>query len=135
MSPVPLPAPDGHDGGQPPLPADPARDGAAPESAALDGAALTGAAPGGAAPGGAAADDYDVDADLARLLEDVDAGRVQVPSEEELQGPPVMFAFGESADVDPAVLAVMAGPDGLGGQAFSRQAAGDALRPGPLLAA
>src|SRR5215469_18293805 len=139
MSPVPLPAPDGHDGEQPPQPADPARDGAAPESAApngtADGAPLTGAAPGGAAPGGAAADDYDVDADLARLLEDVDAGRVQVPSEEELQGPEVMFAFGESADVDPAVLAVMAGPDGLGGQAFSRQAAGDALRPGPLLAA
>src|SRR5215472_4781279 len=107
MSPVPLPAPDGHDGEQPPLPADPARDGAAQGSAAPDGAAQDGtvrsapnsegaaaevsppngtagggASPDGAVGGGAAADDaddYDVDADLARLLADVDAGRVQVP--------------------------------------------------------
>ncbi len=46
-----------------------------------------------------------------------------------------MFTFGQAADVDPAVLAVMAGPDGLGGQAFTQQQMAEAMPPGPLLAA
>ena len=37
--------------------------------------------------------------------------------------------------MDPAVLAAMAGPDGLGGQAFTQQQMAEAMPPGPLLAA
>ncbi len=49
------------------------------------------------------------------------------------------LSLGDAADIDPALLAAMLGPDGLGGQAlgpqFGQDAAADALRPGPILAA
>ena len=69
------------------------------------------------------------------MLDDIDSGRVPIPSEEELQAPALMFILGETADVDPTVLAAMAGPDGLGGQAFTLEQIADAMPPGPLLAA
>ena len=92
--------------------------------------------PGAAAgppPGGE--DDFDADAGLARLLDDIDSGRDPIPSEEELQALALMSALGETADVDPVVLAAMTGPDGLGGQAFAQEQVADAMPPGPLLAA
>ncbi len=79
------------------------------------------------------ADSFDADADLARLLDDIEAGLIPIPPEDD-PGPPVMFALGETADLDPVELAAMAGPDGLGGQAFAQGRAADAMRPGPLLA-
>src|SRR5215472_8288936 len=104
--------------------------------------AVAGGQPAAAAAGGAAGDgdeDFDADADLARFLADVDAGLIPIPPEvpESLAGipagPAVWFTLGEAADVDPAELAVMAGPAGLGGQVFASDRAADAMRPGPLL--
>ena len=118
MSPAPLPPP-GPDGDEPPLPGDTARDDVTPDSAG---------------PSAGGDDDFDADADLARTLDDIDSGRAPIPSEEDLRPPAVMFALGETAEVDPVLLAAMAGPDGLGGQAFTQQQAADAMPPGPLLA-
>jgi hypothetical protein len=118
-----VPAP-GQDG-EPSLPGDAACDGT-PDNAAPQPAA---------APPPDAEDDFDADADLARFLDDIDSGREPIPSEEELHPTGVMFALGQTADVDPGVLAAMAGPDGLGGQAFTQQQAADAMPPGPLLVA
>jgi hypothetical protein len=89
--------------------------------------------PSAAAPG-PDGDDWDADADMARLLDDIDSGREQIPPEDE-QPPAVMFTLGEAADVDPAGLAVMAGPYGLGGQLFAQLRPAAVMRPGPLLAA
>src|SRR5215472_2534344 len=115
MSELPFPAP-GPDGDAPP-PGDGARDGAA-------------------RPGGGKDDDYDADADLARFIADIDAGLIEIPPEPlegRPAGPAVSFTLGEAADVDPAELAVMAGPDGLGGQVFAQDRTAGAMRPGPLL--
>jgi hypothetical protein len=150
VSPAPFPAP-GPDGDEPPLPGDTARNDASPDGATRD-VARDAAAPtddrgdaDAASPADAGTavlvpppdgvDDYDADADLARWLDDIDSGREPIPAEEDLQAPPVMFTLGQAADVDPAVLAAMAGPDGLGGQAFTQDQPADAMPPGPLLAA
>ena len=144
MPAVSSPGPAGHDGEQPPLPGDAARDETPPDGKVPDSCAPAGAAPDAASSPAAdspwarrpdGVDDYDADADLARFLDDIDSGREPVPSEEELRAPPVMFTLGQAADVDPAVLAAMAGPDGLGGQAFTQQQMAEAMPPGPLLAA
>jgi hypothetical protein len=62
-----------------------------------------------------------------------------VPEEWEIEGPAVSISLGDAADLDPALLAAMTGPDGLGGnalcQAYEQDAAADVLRPGPVLAA
>ena len=62
-----------------------------------------------------------------------------VPEEWELEGPAASISLGDAADVDPALLAAIAGPDGLGGnalcQAYGQDQAADVLRPGPVLAA
>ena len=51
----------------------------------------------------------------------------------------VCLSLGDACDLDPAALAAMLGPDGLGGQspgpAFAQDQAADGLRPGPVLAA
>ncbi len=167
MSAVPIPDPaSGHDGEQPPLPGNGAREGTAPDGMArgersADGPARGAGQPGGGIPraaddaardagvppaaggvGDDAADDddddadadgFDADADLARLLDDIEAGLIPIPPEDD-PGPPVMFALGETADLDPVELAAMAGPDGLGGQGFGQHKTADAMRPGPLLA-
>ena len=113
MSAVPIPDPaPGRDGAQPP-PADGARDAGTP-------------------PPGWAEDDYDAAADLARMLEEIDAGVIPVPPEND-HVPVVTVSVGEAADVDLAELAAMTGPEGLGGQCFTRYRPADGMRPGPLL--
>jgi hypothetical protein len=81
-------------------------------------------------------DDWDPEAEEARFLADLDAGRARIPEEWEIEcRPPVTISLGDAADVDPAELAAMLGPDGLGGEIFAQDRPADALRPGPLLAA
>jgi len=104
------------DGEQPPRPGDAARDGM----------------PG--SPDGGDEDDWDADADLARFLGDVEAGRELIP-DEDVRGPAVTFSLGEAGDVDPVELAAMLGPDGLCREGFDQGKHADSLWPGPLLAA
>jgi hypothetical protein len=63
----------------------------------------------------------------------------RVPEEWEIEGPAVCISLGDAADLDPALLAAVAGPDGLGGNAlcsaYEQDAAADVLRPGPVLSA
>jgi hypothetical protein len=63
----------------------------------------------------------------------------RVPEEWELEGPAASISLGDAADLDPALLAAICGPDGLGGQGlgpqFGQDHAADALRPTPVLAA
>jgi hypothetical protein len=63
----------------------------------------------------------------------------RVPEEWEVEGPGVSLSLGDAADLDPRLLEAMLGPGGLGGKAlgaqFGQDAAADALRPGPILAA
>jgi len=125
MAPAPFPDPGQDDGDQPPLPGDQGRD---ETGHGGDGG------PDGMPAGTDPDRDWDADADLARFLADVDAGREPVP-EEDVQVPVVTFSLGETADVDPAVLAAMIGPDGLGGDTFAADKAADAMRPCPLLSA
>jgi len=84
-------------------------------------------------------DDFDADAEMARWIADLESGRERIPEEWESEGPAVSISLGDAADVDPALLAAMAGPDGLGGESlsplFGQHQSADALRPGPLLAA
>jgi hypothetical protein len=84
-------------------------------------------------------DDFDADGETARWVADVEAGRERIPEEWELDGSAVSLSLGDACDLDPALLAAMLGPDGLGGQAlspaFGQDEAADALRPGPVLAA
>ena len=85
----------------------------------------------------AAQDDFDADAEMARWVADIEAGRERIPEEWELDGSAVSLSLGDACDLDPALLAAMLGPDGLGGQslspAFGQDRAADALRarPGP----
>jgi hypothetical protein len=84
-------------------------------------------------------DDFDADAEMARWVADVEAGRERIPGERELDGSAISLSLGDACDLDPALLAAMLGPDGLGGRslspAFGQDQAADALRPGPVLAA
>ena len=61
------------------------------------------------------------------------------PEPWEIEGPAVSLSLGDAADIDPALLAAICGPDGLGGDAlgpqFGQDAAADVLRPSPVLAA
>jgi len=67
------------------------------------------------------------------------AACARVPEEWEVEGPGIALSLGDAADLDPALLEAMLGPDGLGGEAlgpqFGQDGAADALRPGPVLAA
>src|SRR5690348_12319371 len=80
----------------------------------------------------------DFDEWTAWLCRELDAGRNPIPPERE-PSPGLSISLGDATDVDPELLAVMCGPDGLGGQSlgqqFGQDAAGDVLRPGPVLAA
>lgn len=77
--------------------------------------------------------------DPERRVTDIDAGRVRIPEEWELEGPAVSISLGDASDLDPALLAAICGPDGLGGAAlsaaFGQDKAADVLRPNPTLAA
>ncbi len=84
-------------------------------------------------------DDFDADAEMARWVADLEAGRERIPEEWEREGSGVCLSLGDAGGLDPSALAAMLGPDGLGGQspgpAFAQGQAADALRPGPALAA
>jgi Domain of unknown function (DUF222) len=116
---------DGQDGEQPP-PAVPARDEtpAVPADGRPDEAPVT------------PDDDWDPDAEHAAFLADLEAGRARIPEEWEIESrPPVTISLGDAPDVDPAELAAMLGPGGLGGEIFAQDRPADTLRPGPVLAA
>ena len=68
-------------------------------------------------------------------IADLDAGRARIPEEWEVEGPAATIGLGDAADVDLAELAALLGPDGLGGEVFTRDRSADAMRPGPVLAA
>jgi hypothetical protein len=106
----------GPDGEQPLSPDDPVRDEAG-------------------MPAGMPEDDWDGDAEMAAYIADLEAGRARIPEEWEIEGPAATISLGDAADVDPAQLAALLGPDGLGGEVFARDRSADAMRPGPLLAA
>ena len=84
-------------------------------------------------------DDFDADAEMSRWIADLEAGRERIPEAWERDGSGVSLSLGDACDLDPALLAAILGPDGLGGQslgpAFAQDQAADALRPGPVLAA
>jgi hypothetical protein len=79
-------------------------------------------------------DDFDMDAEMTRFLADIEAGRERIPDPWE-EVPACAVSLGEAAGGDLAGLAAMAGPDGLGGEAFAKDKAADAMRPGPVLSA
>jgi hypothetical protein len=81
-----------------------------------------------------AEDDFDMDAEMASYLAEIDAGREQIPGPWE-EVPACTVSLGDAYDADPAELAAMCGPDGLGGEAFAQDKAAGALRPGPVLSA
>jgi hypothetical protein len=85
-------------------------------------------------PGPGQGDDFDMDAEMARFLAEVDAGREPIPDEYE-RGPQVMLSLGDVHDVDPAVLAAIGGPDGLDAAIFAQDGAVESLPPGPVLCA
>src|SRR5580693_904852 len=80
-------------------------------------------------------DDWDGDAEMASFIADLEAGRARIPEEWEVEGPAATISLGDAADVDPAQLAALLGPDGLGGEVFARDRSADAMRPDPVLAA
>jgi hypothetical protein len=91
----------------------------------------------GEGPAGVPEDDFDADAEMARWVADIEAGRERIPEEWELDGSAVSLGLGDACDLDPALLAAILGPGGLGGQSlspvFGQGEAADALRPGPVL--
>jgi hypothetical protein len=93
----------------------------------------------GEGPAGRPEDDFDADAEMARWVADIEAGRERIPEEWELDGSAVSLSLGDARDLDPALLAAMLGPGGLGGQApgpaFGQDQSADALPPGPVLSA
>jgi Domain of unknown function (DUF222) len=103
--------------------------------------ATAGASDGGwdGLPPGVPDDDFDADAEMARWVADIEAGRERIPEEWERDGSAVSLSLGDASDLDPALLAAILGPDGLGGQSlspvFGQGRAADVLAPGPVLAA
>ena len=84
--------------------------------------------------------DPEWDAYVAWREREIAAGRVEKPPEPwEVESPAVSLSLGDATDIDPALLAAICGPDGLGGDAlgpqFTQDAAADVLRPNPVLAA
>jgi Domain of unknown function (DUF222) len=84
--------------------------------------------------------DPEWDAYVAWREREIAAGRVEKPPEPwEIESPAVLLSLGDATDIDPAMLAAICGPDGLGGDAlgpqFGQDAAADVLRPNPVLAA
>jgi hypothetical protein len=83
--------------------------------------------------------DLDVNAASPAVHAVLEEAGARIPEEWEIEGPAVSISLGDATDLDPALLAAMCGPDGLGGQAlgpqFGQEHAADVLRPGPVLAA
>jgi hypothetical protein len=96
--------------------------------------------PDGGLPHPGCAPDPEWDAYVAWREREIAAGRDEKPPEPwEIEGPAVSLSLGDATDIDPAILAAVCGPDGLGGDAlgpqFGQDAAADVLRPNPVLAA
>src|ERR1700744_3872294 len=95
----------------------------------------------GGLPGPVFGPDPEWDAYVAWREREIAAGRDEAPPAAwEIEGPAVTMSLGDAADVDPALLAAVCGPDGLDGAAglgpqFGQGAAADALAAGPPLAA
>jgi hypothetical protein len=90
----------------------------------------TGAAAGGGEFAWAPDDNWDADADMARVLAACDAGLISIPGE------PGGMGIVAGTVVDPAELAAFGRAGGLAGsgqQAFAQDGAGDVLPAGPLL--
>ena len=84
--------------------------------------------------------DPEWDAYVAWREREIAAGRDEKPPEPwEAEGSAISLSLGLAADIDPAILAAVCGPDGLGGDAlgpqFGQGAAADVLQPNPVLAA
>ena len=78
--------------------------------------------------------DPEWDAYVAWREREIAAGRGEKPPEPwEIEGPAVSLSLGDAADIDPAMLAAVCGPEGLGGDGlgpqFGQDAAADVLRP------
>ena len=58
-------------------------------------------------------DDFDADAEMARWVADLEAGRDRIPEEWERDGSGVCLSLGDACDLDPALLAAALGPGGL----------------------
>jgi hypothetical protein len=91
-------------------------------------------------PDSGSAPDPEWDAYVVWRDREITAGRVEKPPEPwEIEGPAISLSLGDATDIDPAMLAAICGPDGLGGDAlgpqFGQDAAADVLRPNPVLAA
>jgi hypothetical protein len=90
------------------------------------------------APDGDDGDDGDFEEWVAWVEREQAAGRDPLPPEREpSQG--ISISLGDATDLDPALLAAICGPGGLGGQGlgpqFAQDAAADLLAPTPVLAA
>src|ERR1700722_12335494 len=94
----------------------------------------------GAGPDPDVAPDAEWDAYVAWREREIAAGRLEnAPEPWEIEGASISLSLGDAVDLDPAMLAALCGPDGLGGDAlgpqFGQDAAADVLRPNPVLAA
>jgi hypothetical protein len=84
--------------------------------------------------------DPEWDAYVAWREREIAAGRCeQPPAVQETDGAAIVLSLGDAADLDPALLAAICGPEGLGGDGvgpqFGQGAAADVLRPSPVLGA
>lgn len=130
-----LPGPDPMPENSAPMPED--TDGGLPEPGL---APAPGSADPGSEPDSRFAPDPEWDAYLAWREREIAAGRDEKPPAPwKIEGPAVSLSLGDATDIDPALLAAICGPDGLGGDAlgpqFGQDAPADVLRPGPVLAA
>ena len=77
--------------------------------------------------------------DRPDFVEWLDAEAEEAPPEAEDFGLGVTISLADATDVDPALVTALCGPKGLGGMLaaplFAHEAAGDGLRPSPVLAA
>ena len=94
----------------------------------------------GGFPDSGCARDPEWDAYVAWRDREITAGRGEKPPEPwEIEGSAISLSLGDATDIDPAMLAAICGPDGLGGDAlgpqFGQDAPADVLRPSPVLAA
>ena len=94
----------------------------------------------GGLPDPGVAPDPEWDAYVAWREREIAAGREEkAPEPWEIEGPAISLSLGDATDIDPAMLAAVCGPEGLGGDAlgpqFGQDAAADVLRPNPMLAA
>src|ERR1700689_1870276 len=66
--------------------------------------------------------DPEWDAYVAWHEREIDEGRDEKPPEPwEIEGPAVLLSLGDAADIDPAMLTAICGPEGLGGDALGPQ--------------